>query len=212
VGFFEAVYCVGKNDRNQRGVSPSMEAPFGFPASAVDELVFAPTAVAVGTAHGCALGQNKASTPGLYCWGAADKGQIGSTTETGTNGVATLVPGLGGAELLRAGGRNTCVSNSGVVSCWGDSTFGQLGKIDSAPHPLPTPIPGLPAVRELSVGGEHLCAIVGGSAMQPGEVRCWGNNRNGQLGDGVDLALGYSGDPAEQFIRKTPVKVREVAN
>jgi alpha-tubulin suppressor-like RCC1 family protein len=208
-GFFEGVYCVGKNDRHQRGVSPGPGIAFGYPATAPGKSVSEPIAIAAGAEHACVQGSNEGGTRGIYCWGAADKGQIGGTTETGTDAVATLVPTLGDAEQLRAGGRNTCVSKGGVVSCWGDSSAGQLGKVDTAPNPQPKVIDGLPAVSSLALGGEHICAIVGGSAMLAGDVRCWGSNRNGQLGDGMDLAAGYAGDPKEQFLRTKPVAVRQ---
>jgi alpha-tubulin suppressor-like RCC1 family protein len=215
-GFYEGLYCVGKNDRNQRGFSGPM-FPYGYPTTAQAagaspaKVVFAPQAVAAGSEHACVLGENEAKTRGLYCWGAADKGQIGSVTETATDGLATLVPGLGDARFLWAGGRNTCASKGGAVSCWGDSSAGQLGKIDAAPNPKPIVIEGLPAVSALAIGGEHICVVVGGSAMEPGEVRCWGSNRNGQLGDGVDLVKGYPGDLKEQFLRTKPVAVRDAA-
>jgi alpha-tubulin suppressor-like RCC1 family protein len=83
--------------------------------------------------------------------------------------------------------------------------------LDPAPNTKPVVIAELRAVTALAVDSEHLCVVVGGSATQPGEVRCWGSNRNGQLGDGMDLVEGYPGDPKAQFLRTKPVRDRDVS-
>jgi hypothetical protein len=71
---------------------------------------------------------------------------------------------------------------NGGAQCWGNNDFGQLGNGDPANAGSPTPVAvstlssGLQAI---SAGGFHSCAVVNGAA------RCWGDNQNGELGNGV---------------------------
>lgn len=208
--FFERVLCFGANGHNQLGKTLSatglmMGAPFYDASDALTGLV----RVVVGAEHACAVAAKPGGGRGVYCWGAGDKGQTGRTTDTGTDGIAQLLP-LGEPELLAAGGKTTCVSVQGKVQCLGASQSGQRGDgtLDSMAHVVPGMV-DLPAVTSLSVGSEHVCAIVGGGPKTPGEVRCWGSNRFGQLGDGLDLTKGYADDPNATFVRTRPVAVRE---
>lgn len=80
------------------------------------------------------------------------------------------------------------VSRAGMASCWGSAALGALGVPPAgdgvcdgaAPcRARPTPIPNLGQVVKLSVGLQHVCAVVAGGA-----VYCWGNNAEGALGRG----------------------------
>lgn len=83
---------------------------------------------------------------------------------------------------LAAGGQHTCaVISDGTVRCWGDNTDGRLGigKITQE-HEKSVQVPTIRAARQIAAGLDFTCAsLVGGT------VRCWGNNRYGQLGDGT---------------------------
>ncbi|MCI0855492.1 MAG: hypothetical protein J4N98_02290 [Chloroflexi bacterium] len=86
---------------------------------------------------------------------------------------------IGGIASVSAGNQHTCaVSDAGLVECWGDNTFGQLGS-GSASSASPVQIVGLTNVAKVAAGGEHTCALT-----SSGGVKCWGQNRSGQLGDG----------------------------
>jgi alpha-tubulin suppressor-like RCC1 family protein len=68
--------------------------------------------------------------------------------------------------------------------CWGCSYSGQLGD-GSEPTTTttvsgPGSVVGLEDAEALAVGGRHACAL-----LKAGTVRCWGEGRNGQLGDRV---------------------------
>lgn len=84
--------------------------------------------------------------------------------------------------------RKTCALLSDTtVICWGDNTKGQLGMGSEVSQPLPGErVVGLEGVVALAVGNDHVCAL-----LDDGEVRCWGDNDKGKLGDGtgVDSSL-----------------------
>ncbi len=82
------------------------------------------------------------------------------------------------------------VMADGSVRCWGWNDRGQLGYesseachvIEGADFPCmskPRAVPGISNVTAIVVGGEHSCALLADSS-----VRCWGENRAGQIGDG----------------------------
>jgi len=77
---------------------------------------------------------------------------------------------------LDAGYQHLCFSDNGSVRCVGtNNDVGQQG-----PEPgQSVPLPG--AAVQVSVGGDHSCALLSG-----GEVFCWGANASGQLGNGTD--------------------------
>lgn len=80
---------------------------------------------------------------------------------------------------LVAGYAHTCALIDGAVKCWGDNHFGQLGNQTKTSSNRPVAVDGLDqGVLELTAGQNHTCALLNG-----GEVRCWGDNRYGQLGD-----------------------------
>jgi alpha-tubulin suppressor-like RCC1 family protein len=95
-----------------------------------------------------------------------------------------LLPPRADVAQLDVGGNTTCaVMTDTTVSCWGENSEGQLGNLLLAPGSstsVPVPVTGLVGATEVRVGGRHACALVAG-----GQVRCWGANHLGQLGDGT---------------------------
>ena len=120
-------------------------------------------------------------------------GGFGSESpESGINEIQRTAIGIA------AGYYHTCaILDDGNVSCWGDNSKGQLG-IGSEEVPLevkPTqtaPLGGTGAVK-IAAGGHHTCAI-----LDDGNVSCWGDNSEGQLGiDSSDGLHHYPSDPFE---------------
>ena len=99
--------------------------------------------------------------------------------------VAPLLPPRTDLAAVDSGtGSTACsVMSDGTVTCWGDNSKGQLGNALLAPGSqalLPIPVTGITDAVGVSIGVDHACATLGSGA-----VRCWGNNRNGQLGNGT---------------------------
>jgi hypothetical protein len=89
------------------------------------------------------------------------------------------VPGLADAVAIDgapSGGAGCARRRGGRVTCWGASPF--------VPGEGPTPADvGLTGVTQLAVGLRHACGLLEG-----GTVRCWGDDEEGQLGDGPESA------------------------
>jgi alpha-tubulin suppressor-like RCC1 family protein len=142
----------------------------------------------------------------LRCWGYNDAGQLGDDTTDGSNRpvVVRSVTGPGpltGVLQVDLGVSHTCARvQGGGMRCWGRFSEGQLGIFGSGDRHRPGRVRGvdgagfLTGVSAIGLGDSHSCAVVSG-----GEVRCWGDNAQGALGDG--------NAPTSQAL---PVKVRAV--
>ena len=88
---------------------------------------------------------------------------------------------LQGVKQVSLGEFHSCaLLESGMVKCWGNNENGMLGDGTTIGKSAPVDVLGLSSgVKEISVGAYHSCAL-----LDTGEVRCWGNDSNGQLGDG----------------------------
>ncbi|WP_203335464.1 RCC1 domain-containing protein [Nocardioides limicola] len=155
-------------------------------------------AVTAGTSHSCAL----LATGAVRCWGYNDAGQLGSTTNNGTeNPNPTPQPAVNLGEravAITAGTEHTCaLLTDGTVRCWGYNYLGQLGSatntgtFNANPSPQPAVNLGARAVA-LTAAGAHSCAL-----LATGTVRCWGSNRNGQLGSATNTGT-FNANPSPQ--------------
>jgi len=137
-------------------------------------------AVVAGYDHSCLID----SAGGVHCWGVNGDGQLGDGS---TQQRSTPVPVLGlesGVTQLALGFSHSCaLLEDGSVRCWGQDIYGQLGDGDSNDNGnsnVPIAITSLgTSVTAISAGFRHSCAI-----LSDGELRCWGSNLHGQLGDG----------------------------
>ena len=144
----------------------------------VGELGSEVTAVALGRAHSCAL----KTGGGVACWGSNDHGLAGDGTVTNSSTPVDVV-GIGsGALAITSGKSHVCaLTPRGGVVCWGSNGHGQLGDGTTNRSGAPVDVIGLDSgVEAIGAGHEHTCAL-----MTSGGVKCWGNNRYRQLGDGT---------------------------
>ncbi len=172
------VKCWGFNTAGQLGDATTRPR-----AAAADVLGLGEGVVLIsaGSSHTCAL------TPasGVKCWGENADGQLGDGTTVDRLTPVDVVGLSSGVRGVSAGERHTCaVLNSGAVKCWGNNAYGQLGDGTATSHVTPVDVVGLiSGVQALDAGDDHTCAIDG-----EGGVKCWGDNRAGELGDGTQLS------------------------
>jgi alpha-tubulin suppressor-like RCC1 family protein len=148
----------------------------------------------------------------IVCWGENTWGQLGDGT-TEDRDFPTLVVGLDDvvvADVVMRS-RSTCaLAGDGRVYCWGNNEKGQVGNghlpstLAEARVSEPSEVEGLPEkIAGLSMGGEHACAI-----GEAGSIYCWGNNMDGQLGNGEgESDECYQVEDYPNCYHPTPVRV-----
>jgi alpha-tubulin suppressor-like RCC1 family protein len=163
--------CWGGNYNGQLGDGSTVLKSVPTPVPGLTNVA----AVATGRAHTCvALADGSVS-----CWGFKFHVQENGLTKEAHSPVP--VPGLANVIALAAGSFHTCALRSnGTVDCWGLNAAGQLGDgTKSVERLTPMQVPGLTGIVAISSGSGHTCAL---NAV--GSVACWGDNANGQTGDG----------------------------
>ena len=104
----------------------------------------------------------------------------------------TVAAGAVAIEQIAAANNHTCVlSSTGRLYCWGRHNRGQIGHGDTgmttgdspeaAPVLAPRQVGSAADWAALSAGFNHSCAV-----NAAGELHCWGDNREGQLGVGAN--------------------------
>ena len=143
------------------------------------------------------------TSAGVRCFGEHGKAALGYPGRD-TVGLDDDLAGLGDIEVggqvvdLGVGANHVCaVLRGGSVRCWGANSTGQLGRgdklmigDDETPASAPSVDVGGP-VSHIAAGGSATCAL-----LESGGVRCWGYNRDGQLGYGHTDTIGDDETPA----------------
>jgi hypothetical protein len=154
--------CWGYNGQGQLGDGSAIKRT--SPGN-VSGLTSGVTILAVGYAHACVV----TTVGAVKCWGSNYSLSPGS--------VAGLASGV--ASLAAGDGHTCAVTAAGGAKCWGANAYGQLGDNSTTNRWSPGDVAGLTSgVSRLTAGTRHTCAL-----MVAGDVKCWGSNADGQLGD-----------------------------
>jgi len=199
------VYCWGDNQFGQLGYNRTDNLGDGEPVTSFGYVTLGniATRIAAGGDHTCAILQNGA----LRCWGRNDFGQLGhgNTANIGDNetvfsaGDVDLGPGVMVKDLALGDSHTCALLSTGAVRCWGRNAEGQLGYGNTANVGDNEPINNLAnvsltgAVRKLVAGAFHTCALT-----FTGTLRCWGDDRFGQLGQSYFGGDAFWGNQANE--------------
>ena len=171
------VKCWGANQYGQLGDGTTNPSEVPVEVSGSPSGV---TAVTAGAWHTCAI----TSAGAGECWGYNGNGGLGDGSISLDAAPSPVqVAGLAsGATTVAAGWAHTCaVTSAGAAVCWGYNYGGQLGNDTIGDSAVLVQVSGLTSgVTAIAAGYGHTCAVTNGGA-----VRCWGDNRFGQLGDGT---------------------------
>jgi alpha-tubulin suppressor-like RCC1 family protein len=144
----------------------------------------APTGVSAGGEYTCVSLPNGT----VRCTGRNQFGQLGDGSWTDST---RLVPvsGLTTATQVTAGDEFACaLLADGTARCWGLGESGQRGDGSFGTFAIvPVAVNGLSGAVALAGGYGHTCALLSNTTM-----RCWGENREGQLGNGTTANPGTS--------------------
>lgn len=167
------VKCWGYNAYGQLGDGTTTNRSVAVDVSGLSSGVAAITA---GRFHTCA----RLTSGGVKCWGHNAVGQLGTGNQADSLTPVSVL-NMSDAVLIAAGEQHTCVStSSGAMKCWGYGANYQLGTGNSNQQTSPANVIGLSAsVSAISAGYLNTCAV-----LSTGEAECWGNQSNGQVGNG----------------------------
>jgi alpha-tubulin suppressor-like RCC1 family protein len=171
------VWTAGSNYFGQLGVGPG---PTRHYRTLVAQGV---VAVAAGVEHSLAL----KSDGTLLAWGHGSEGSLGIVNPGGTKYVPSVVPVSGIVAIGATSHRSYAVTSGGNVLMFGG---GYLGDGYGAKNKYePTQVPGVTDAVDVAVGGSHVLLLKADKT-----VVAWGENSEGQLGDGTTTAH-YSPQP-----------------
>ncbi|HLT35709.1 MAG TPA: RTX toxin, partial [Enhygromyxa sp.] len=193
--------CWGENNFGQLGLGHVMNIGDDELPTAADPVMLgaATDSIAVGRNHSCAL----LTSGGLRCWGRNNAGQLGrgNILPIGDNETPASVGNLpldfdglepGSGPIAVAGGfEHTCVLfSAGELACFGGNECGQLGYGHVFSLGDDEPITELatlelPAAQAVTAAFHHSCAV-----FDDDQIRCWGRNDRGQLGQGNTVQIG----------------------
>jgi alpha-tubulin suppressor-like RCC1 family protein len=185
-----AAYCWGRNTSGQLGDGSTSDSslPVAVDTSGV---LAGKTLTGISTDGGvaCALDTHGAA----YCWGSNGDGELGDGTASNfaysTVPVAVDASGvLAGKTLtqINANDGTVCATDStGAAYCWGFNNAGQLGDDSTASSDVPVAVDASgvlagKALTQVSPGASSTCG-----RDSAGAIYCWGNNRDGELGNGT---------------------------
>ena len=149
-----------------------------------------PSRVTGGTDATCVV----TNAGGVKCWGEGANGGLGNNATADTDapddvdidGSDTLLTGI--VQISKGNNYACALTFGGNVVCWGEGDEGQLGNDCNAnciDQNLPVDVKSadgssvnLSGIVQVDTASDHTCALTSG-----GNVKCWGENTTGQLGD-----------------------------
>lgn len=162
-----ALWTFGASSRGQLGREPVDPSP------AVLVLPGIVRRVSLRFAHGCAI-VDGAIAGALHCWGSNAEGELGQGDPVGSADQplpVRVAPALSFDDVACGQGHTCAITSSGLLSCWGRNTEGELGLGEGAPSQVRTPTMIEGRWRAVAAGQSHTCAI-----SDARDLYCWGDD------------------------------------
>jgi alpha-tubulin suppressor-like RCC1 family protein len=175
-------YCWGNNGIGQLGNGSTSNSTTPFKVAG--GLTFSSVSTGSLQNYACGLATGGAA----YCWGYNDYGQLGRGNLTNSTSPVAVTGNLTFTALTVGGGGQACgLVAGGAAWCWGWNGSGQLGNpAGGAFSSTPVPVSGGLAFSGISAGQNGTtCGIATG-----GNAYCWGNNVDGEIGNGTTTNSG----------------------
>ena len=172
------IYCWGRNSHGTIGLGTNTPLYVEVPTVAAGGMSF----VHVGLSqHMSTCGATPEHV--VYCWGHNDLHQLGRTPRESVD--TAIAPLSSDVRLRWVDGWmfHTCgLTPAGEAYCWGQPRGGATGiqPGDTTPSWVPNQVAGGHAFAKLALGDARTCGIT-----TSGAAYCWGENRAGELGNGI---------------------------
>jgi alpha-tubulin suppressor-like RCC1 family protein len=183
IGSDGRLYAWGSNDQGELGDGTTTE--HDSPEVITLASGVTPTAIAAGYYHSLVIG----SDGNLYAWGYNEIGQLGdgTTTEHDSPEVITLASGVTPTAISAVYYHSMAIGSDGNLYAWGDNIYAQLGDGTTTNRLSPEVITLALGVTPTTISAGGLSSLAIGS---DGNLYAWGENGNGQLGDGTTTSRG----------------------
>jgi alpha-tubulin suppressor-like RCC1 family protein len=168
-----AAYCAGVNAEGNFGNGTLIA--WDHMTEAGGGILFAALSTgALGAVCGLALNGD------AYCWGDGTAGELGNGV-FGRSSVPVQVQGTLKFRTISVGGGHVCaIATSGSAYCWGANNDGQLGIGNSGTNSsTPVLVNTTQTFTQISAGEIATCGVT-----TAGVGLCWGDNTEGEVGDG----------------------------
>lgn len=169
------VSCWGSNGWRQLGQGDGAMQPGGTDSPVSIAGLTGVKQIATGVRHSCALHEGGER---ISCWGANFSGALGRDTRLSSE-VPLKLNGVTAGAKVGLGRFTSCVTTTGgEIWCWGLNDYRQQASNAFSVTGTPTKIAAIGGAQKI-IGGEiHTCGVFGT------EVKCWGHNSEGSLGNG----------------------------
>jgi alpha-tubulin suppressor-like RCC1 family protein len=172
------VWAWGDNTRGQLGNPTSVNGSL-TPVQVVN--LSGVTCIAAGGTHSLAL----TSDGKVLAWGENQYGQLGNGMTTYDS--PTPVPVQNLTDIIAVAAADffsLALKNDGTVWGWGENDGGQLGDGTVMNHDTPVEVKDLSGIIGIAAGNGHNLVLTTIGPPFDGVVQAWGNNADGELGDG----------------------------